>query len=97
MEKECKEPLRIAITGETGVGKSTFINTIRGLSPNDSGAAKTNSMDECTIAVQKYPDPRNPNLIYYDLPGYGSQKFSRNEYMGKLLGMNIFDHQKRDK
>jgi predicted GTPase len=85
MEKKCKEPLRIAITGGAGVGKSTFINTIRGLSPTDSGAAKTNSMSECTMAVEKCPDPRNPNLIYYDLPGYGSQKFPTNEYMGKLL------------
>ncbi len=84
MEKECEQPLRIAMIGETGAGKSTFINTARQLSPNAFGAAETNSMKECTLEVQEYPDPRNPKLVYYDLPGSGSPNFSKEEYVTKL-------------
>ena len=78
------EPLLIAVTGETGVGKSTFINTMRGLSRNDPGAANSSSMHECTMDVMEYPDPRNPKLVYCDLPGVGSAKFPKDEYAKKL-------------
>jgi predicted GTPase len=91
MEKERQEPLLIAITGETGVGKSTFINTIRNLSPDDPGAAKTSSYKECTKEVKAYPDPKNPNLlIYYDLPGIGSPNFPKEEYVTKV-SLNRYD------
>jgi interferon gamma inducible protein 47 len=38
----------------------------------------------------KYPDPRNPNLVYSDLPGIGSSNFPRDEYMTKL-SLNCYD------
>lgn len=85
IENERLEPLLIAIIGETGVGKSTFINTLRGLSRSDPAAAKTDSSKECTMQVNVYPDPRNPNLlIYHDLPGIGSANFSIAEYTKKI-------------
>ncbi|CAF4406570.1 unnamed protein product, partial [Rotaria socialis] len=32
----------------------------------------------------EYPDPTHPNLIYYDLPGVGTPKFSRSEYFNMI-------------
>ncbi|CAF1345938.1 unnamed protein product [Didymodactylos carnosus] len=60
-------PLKVAKTGESGSGKSMFINTIRGLNPADNVAALT-GVTETTDRVEDYPHPENPNLIFYDLP-----------------------------
>ncbi|CAF0858128.1 unnamed protein product [Adineta steineri] len=73
------QPLKIAVTGSSGQGKSSLINTIRGLKADSDGAAKVDSV-ECTKNVTEYPDPNHPNLIYYDLPGVGTPNFSRDEY-----------------
>lgn len=90
LEEGPKEPLKIAVTGASGIGKSTFINTMRGLKPNDPRAAKTSSTQQCTITTQEYPDPKNPKLIYYDLPGIGTSNFPKDEYI-KKLSLNNYD------
>jgi predicted GTPase len=61
-------PLNIAVTGFTGVGKSTLINTFRVITPEDEGAAKT-STTECTHKLECYPHSTNKNLLFWDLPG----------------------------
>ncbi|XP_067852710.1 interferon-inducible GTPase 5-like [Heptranchias perlo] len=75
--------LNIAVTGETGAGKSTFINTMRGLRKNDKGAAKT-GVKETTMEPTPYPHPNLPNVCFWDLPGIGSMKFPANKYMEKM-------------
>lgn len=60
--------LNIAITGNSGSGKSMLINTLRGLLPSDPGAAQT-GFKETTSAKTPYPHPNNQNLIFWDLPG----------------------------
>ena len=65
------------------VGKSTIINTMRALKPSDSGAATVNII-ECTNTVNEYPDPKNPNVIYYDFPGVGTSKFPRDKYFENI-------------
>jgi GTPase Era involved in 16S rRNA processing len=52
---------------------------MRGLKPKSFGAAKVGVV-ECTMSVNEYPDIKNPNLIYYDLPGVGTSNYPRNEY-----------------
>ncbi|KAG6924475.1 immunity related GTPase cinema [Chelydra serpentina] len=52
--------LNIAITGESGSGKSTFINVIRNLGDEDTGAAETGVV-ETTYEPQPYPHPQYPN------------------------------------
>ncbi|CAF4953049.1 unnamed protein product, partial [Rotaria sp. Silwood1] len=74
-----KYPLRIAVTNSSGHGKSSLINTLRGLKSKSPGAAKVGVV-ECTNTVTKYPDPKHPSLIYYDLPGVGTPSYPRDQY-----------------
>ncbi|XP_067852866.1 interferon-inducible GTPase 5-like [Heptranchias perlo] len=75
--------LNIAVTGETGAGKSTFINTMRGLRKNDKGAAKAGTT-ETTMEPTRYPHPILPNVYFWDLPGVGTLKFTANKYLEKM-------------
>uniref|UniRef100_A0A3P9B5C2 IRG-type G domain-containing protein n=1 Tax=Maylandia zebra TaxID=106582 RepID=A0A3P9B5C2_9CICH len=65
LEKQTNVSLNIAITGESGAGKSTFINAFRGIKNRDEGAAPT-GVTETTSEVTPYPHPDNPNLVGFD-------------------------------
>ncbi|XP_051878252.1 interferon-inducible GTPase 5-like [Pristis pectinata] len=75
--------LHIAVTGEAGVGKSTFINAIRGLRGSDEGAAETGNM-ETTMEPIQYKHPSFPELCFWDLPGVGTLKFPVEDYLCKM-------------
>ncbi|XP_067852876.1 interferon-inducible GTPase 5-like isoform X1 [Heptranchias perlo] len=75
--------LNIAVTGETGAGKSTFINTMRGLQSDDEGAAET-GVTETTMEPTRYPHPNLPNVYFWDLPGIGTTKFPANKYLKEM-------------
>ncbi|XP_067852873.1 interferon-inducible GTPase 5-like [Heptranchias perlo] len=75
--------LNIAVTGETGAGKSTFINTMRGLQSDDEGAAET-GVTETTMEPTRYPHPNLPNVYFWDLPGIGTTKFPANKYLKEI-------------
>ncbi|XP_003460006.1 interferon-inducible GTPase 5-like [Oreochromis niloticus] len=89
LERENNIPLNIAITGETGSGKSTFVNALRGMSDDDEGAAPT-GVTETTIEVTEYPHPNYPNVTLWDLPGIGTTKFPAKKYL-ELVGFEKFD------
>uniref|UniRef100_A0A3Q4M4L3 IRG-type G domain-containing protein n=1 Tax=Neolamprologus brichardi TaxID=32507 RepID=A0A3Q4M4L3_NEOBR len=89
MMKEKNITLNIAITGESGAGKSTFVNALRGLSDDDEGAAPT-GVTETTSEVTPYPHPNYPNVTLWDLPGIGTTKFPADEYL-ELVGFEKFD------
>uniref|UniRef100_A0A3P9C6K8 Interferon-inducible GTPase 5-like n=1 Tax=Maylandia zebra TaxID=106582 RepID=A0A3P9C6K8_9CICH len=82
-------PLNIAITGESGSGKSTFVNAFRGLCDDEEGAAPT-GVTETTSEVTPYPHPNYPNVMLCDLPGIGTTKFKATKYL-KLVGFEKFD------
>ncbi|XP_035772059.1 interferon-inducible GTPase 5-like [Neolamprologus brichardi] len=82
-------PLNIAITGEAGSGKSTFVNAFRGLCDDEEGAAPT-GVTETTSEVTAYPHPNYPNVMLWDLPGIGTTKYPADEYL-KLVGFEKFD------
>uniref|UniRef100_A0A8B9HW36 IRG-type G domain-containing protein n=1 Tax=Astyanax mexicanus TaxID=7994 RepID=A0A8B9HW36_ASTMX len=71
------------VTGETGTGKSTFINAYRGLRHGDEGAAET-GVTETTTEPTPYEHPTIPNVVLWDLPGVGSIKFTAKTYVKKM-------------
>lgn len=88
-EKEKNIPLNIAITGESGAGKSTFVNAFRGIDNRDEGAAPT-GCEGTTTMVTKYPHPKYPNVTLWDLPAIGTINFPVDEYK-KHVGLEEFD------
>jgi GTP-binding protein EngB required for normal cell division len=72
------EPVKLAVTGKSGVGKSAFINAICNLKPGDPGFATTSGYGNIT----KYPG--NPKITLHELPDFGTTEFPTNEYEEKM-------------
>ncbi|XP_032886837.1 interferon-inducible GTPase 5-like [Amblyraja radiata] len=87
LEKKVKEldntELNIAVTGDTGAGKSTFINAMRGLRKQNVGAAAVGTT-ETTMEPNGYPHPNLPNVRYWDLPGIGTTRFTAGSYLKEM-------------
>ncbi|XP_078267998.1 interferon-inducible GTPase 5-like [Rhinoraja longicauda] len=83
MKELDKAELNIAVTGDTGAGKSTFINTMRGLCSTDEGAAAV-GITVTTMEPTGYPHPNLPNVRYWDLPGVGSTRFPADSYLREM-------------
>ncbi|XP_052808550.1 T-cell-specific guanine nucleotide triphosphate-binding protein 2-like isoform X2 [Mya arenaria] len=76
--------VNIGITGNSGVGKSSFINAVRGLvSPDEQGWAKVNVVEETKIPTP-YEYPMSPNVKLWDMPGIGTKNFTRENYLEKV-------------
>ena len=84
------QPLDIAIIGEPGTGKSSYINAIRGLDGDDEGAAAVGETETTVGDPISYNDPRNSNLLYWDLPGVGTPKCPKETYL-RQVGFDKFD------
>ena len=81
---EWKEmPLNVAVIGNSGVGKSSFINAIRRLTADDEGGAQV-GVKETTVDIQEYSHPSNPLLTFSDLPGVGTDRFPRQTYLSDI-------------
>ena len=78
-----REQVKFAITGRSATGKSTFINKIRNLNPEDDGFAMTGSGDT-TITPTLYIHPTNDQITFYDLAGYSSTMFKTKDYISKM-------------
>ncbi|CAH1262438.1 IRGC [Branchiostoma lanceolatum] len=69
MEAWKKQKVLVGAVGDPGSGKSTFINSIRGLKPKAPGAADV-GVTHTTAEATEYPHPTRPdNLIFVDFPG----------------------------
>ncbi|XP_062375860.1 interferon-inducible GTPase 5-like [Sardina pilchardus] len=75
--------LNIAVTGESGSGKSSFVNALRGLGDEEEQSAPTGVV-ETTTDPTPYPHPKYPNVILWDLPGIGTPNFKPDEYLDKV-------------
>jgi len=81
---EWKEvPLNVAVIGNSGVGKSSFINAIRGLTADDDEAAPV-GVKETTVDIRSYEHPDNPKLKFWDLPGVGTDRFPKANYLSEI-------------
>ncbi|TFJ95910.1 taperin [Platysternon megacephalum] len=89
LEMVDKITLDIAVTGNTGSGKSSFVNAIRGLRDEGEGAAKTGFI-ESTMDPTPYPHPTYPNVTVWDLPGIGTETFKSDTYL-EQVGFSRYD------
>ena len=85
------EPVKLAVTGKTGVGKSSFINTIRNMKPGNYGFATMSCSGNTTEKATVYEYPGNPKITLHDLPGFGTIEFPTNEYE-KTMKLYEYDY-----
>uniref|UniRef100_A0A8C9CT46 IRG-type G domain-containing protein n=1 Tax=Peromyscus maniculatus bairdii TaxID=230844 RepID=A0A8C9CT46_PERMB len=76
-------PINIAVTGESGAGKSSFINAVRGVGHEDEGAAEVGIV-ETTMERTPYKHPKIKTLTLWDMPGIGTIKFPPKDYLEKM-------------
>uniref|UniRef100_A0A2D4LJY3 IRG-type G domain-containing protein n=1 Tax=Micrurus spixii TaxID=129469 RepID=A0A2D4LJY3_9SAUR len=82
-------PLNIAVTGNAGVGKSSFVNAFRGVRDDNEEAAEVGPGKE-TMELKAYPHPSFPNIKIWDLPGIGTPKFKAAKYL-KYIQFERYD------
>ncbi|XP_016386075.1 interferon-inducible GTPase 5-like [Sinocyclocheilus rhinocerous] len=89
LEKQDLVELNIGVTGESGSGKSTFVNAFRGLGDEEEGSAKTGPV-ETTTEPKAYLHPKYQTVKVWDLPGIGTPNFKADEYL-KLVEFERYD------
>ena len=84
MDARKKVLIRVAVIGNSGSGKSSFINAMRGITdPDQKGYASVGDVEE-TMVVTEYPHPAHKNLVLCDLPGVGTTKFPKETYFQEV-------------
>ncbi|XP_019332155.1 T-cell-specific guanine nucleotide triphosphate-binding protein 2-like [Alligator mississippiensis] len=81
--------LRIAVPGETGAGKSSFINTIRGLRPREKDVAEI-GVNETMMKPTPYHCLHYLSVTFYELPDIGSMNYKPEIYL-RDLNSSIYD------
>lgn len=76
IEKDQQQKLRIALFGQPGAGKSSLINSIVGKAVAKAGAGTDITVDAQVI--------EHEDLLFVDLPGYGTSKFPPNKWFAEF-------------
>lgn len=74
--------INIGFIGKRGSGKSTLINTLRGLYPSDERAVKIDLIDG-TIKPTAFAHPENEHVVLWDFPGIDAN-VSVNSYLKQI-------------
>ena len=90
LENRRNEPVKLAVTGKSGVGKSSFINAIRNLKVGDPGFAATSCSGNTTKLPTVYEYAGNPKITLHELPGFGTTICSENEYK-EIMDLSKYD------
>ena len=76
--------VNIAVVGQSGCGKSSFINTLRSVhDPEDRDYAETDVV-ECTTVPTSFHFPNNRLIKMWDLPGAGTENFRASKYASEM-------------
>lgn len=76
--------INVAVVGDRGHAKDSFLNALRGLGPEDEGAAPCPSPVP-PEDVAGYPDPKHPDFRLWDLPPVPvSSPFEPEGYMDRV-------------
>ncbi|XP_029182159.2 interferon-inducible GTPase 5-like [Acropora millepora] len=74
LERWREVEMNLAITGNSGCGKSSFINAVRELNDDDDGAAPVD-VTGCTREPTPYDHRTSSNIKFWDLPGIGTSNY----------------------
>ena len=86
-----KIQIRIAVAGNSGVGKSAFINAIRRVDDDDNNNAARVGILETTREPTEYKHPKNPMASFVELPGYGTPSIPDLQTFCKKINFNDYD------
>ncbi|XP_068997500.1 immunity-related GTPase family, q2 [Embiotoca jacksoni] len=76
--------INLALVGDRGEEKASFMNSLRGLGPGDEGAAPSPS-PAAPEEVAGYPNPKHPDFRLWDLPPVPTTSpFKPEEYMDRV-------------
>jgi hypothetical protein len=79
-EEGGKRQLHFGVSGVVKSGKSSLLNSFRGLGARDPGAARVGS-SETTVGVTRYNDPRpDYPFAWYDIAGFGTASVPAQRY-----------------
>ncbi|XP_004468646.1 T-cell-specific guanine nucleotide triphosphate-binding protein 2-like [Dasypus novemcinctus] len=76
-------PVHFAVIGESGSGKSSFINALRGVGHEGDNVAPV-GVRATTKERTPYQHPKIPKMIIWDLPGMGTPAFQNQNYVKEM-------------
>ncbi|XP_021516096.1 immunity-related GTPase family M protein 2-like isoform X2 [Meriones unguiculatus] len=83
VQKTSRKTVKIAVTGDSGNGMSSFINAIRGIGHEEVDSAPTGVV-RTTQVPACYSSSSFPNVELWDLPGTGATAQSIKDYMEEM-------------
>lgn len=89
MMKWRNEITKFAVTGRSGMGKSTFINLVRDVYPQDPDFAEV-GFGDCTMIQMEYMHPWNKYITFTDLPGFGTDTVTKDQF-SESIDLSVFD------